>query len=97
MTHPQEILTYAPPGGEFLKADYPWLQSIRACVRGGDGGAASDGSPGGPGETNCIRLTVDEIPEKLTIQVARGGRGAPGAEDGEDGFVLIELYGEPRP
>lgn len=89
---PREILTYSPPGGEFRRADYPWLRAVRASIRGGNGGAASDGSPGGLGQTRSVLIPVDEISEVWKVVVTRGGRGAPGAEDGQDGFVMLELY-----
>lgn len=89
---PREILTYGPPGGEFRKVDYPWLRAVRVCSRGGDGGAAADGSPGGKGETTFVLLTAERIGEVWQVVVGRGGRGAPGAQDGQDGFVLLELY-----
>lgn len=92
MMTPREILAYGPPGGEFRKADYPWLRAVRVCVRGGDGGAARDGSPGGLGQTRSMLVRVDEIDSVWRVAIGRGGRGAPGAENGEDGFVLLELY-----
>lgn len=94
---PREIVTFQPPGGEFRKADYPWLRAVRACVRGGDGGASSDGTPGERGETRIELIHDDEIPPVLRIEVGRGGRGAPGAASGQDAFILLELYDEPVP
>lgn len=92
MVTPREIVTVGPPGGEFRKAEYPWLRAVRLCVRGGDGGAASDGTPGESGETRFLTLSIDEVPALLRVMLGRGGRGAPGAQDGEDGFALVELY-----
>jgi hypothetical protein len=70
------------------------VRAVRACLRGGDGGAASDGTPGSAGETVWLLLCDDEIPSELTIVLGRGGRGAPGARDGQDAFAILELYDE---
>jgi hypothetical protein len=90
---PREILTFVAPGGTFRKADYPWLLAVRVTVRGGDGGGASDGTPGQDGQTALTLLRVEDLPAEVPITVGAGGKGAPPlGKDGADGFVLMELF-----
>jgi hypothetical protein len=90
---PRDILTFTVPGGEFRKADYPWLVAVRATVRGGDGGASSDGNLGEAGETISTLLSASDLEDVVPITVGASGKaGGPDSPDGEDGFVMLELF-----
>lgn len=87
----KDILIYSSDG-EFLKADYPWCKHIRITIQGGRGGASSDGTPGQLGESSSMLLDTANLPDHLSVVIGKGGKGAPGAQDGEDGLVIVELY-----
>lgn len=88
---PRETLIYST-SGVFRCADYPWLVEVRAIAQGGDGGAAADGTPGGKGTTGVGLIDSNEIGDELRIVIGAPGRGGRRAEDGEPGYVMLELY-----
>lgn len=88
MTVPAKTLIYGPSDGvlHFHIADYPWVTSIIALAAGG---ASSDGNPG---TAEHREFSATELPPCLKIDCGRGGLDAAGRR-GEDGYVIIELYG----
>lgn len=88
----REVLTYPPGCYIFRLGDYPELAAVIVAVQGGHGGAASDGTPGEPGELTIRGFGVDQMPDHLHISVGSGEPGGPGGEDGGPAFVLLELY-----
>lgn len=90
---PREVISYLPPGGTFRKVDYPWLVAVRVTLKGGDGGAGARGEPGQPGESASRVILASDLGEEELVTVGEGGRGAsPGAGDGRDGYLLVELF-----
>jgi hypothetical protein len=83
---PDEVLVYGPPGGTLVLTDYPWAAFVAITAAGG---ASSDGNPG---TTQHRRYRAGELCSHLRIHCGAGGRGADGRK-GEDGYVIIELYG----
>lgn len=57
-------------------------------LRGGKGGAASDGTPGTEGDVVRVRKLV-KPGEELEFQVGEGGKGFGGGQDGEPGSVKV--------
>ncbi len=86
---PREVLTFGPGAHTFCPSDYPWLKLVRVT---GQGGAASDGTPGEPGEVGSLEVAVERLPVSATVRVGAGGRGAPGAQPGDPGLIVIELF-----
>lgn len=84
----REVITYGPGRHEFRPADYPWLKRVRVYLQGGQGGNASDGAPGQPGEFVHHERVAADLPPVVAIHVGRGG----GGRRGDDGLVIIELY-----
>lgn len=91
---PREVLTYGPGAHLFYPGDHRWARTVRFHVQPGQGGSASDGTPGERVPLVSVEYPVDTLDPVLEIVVGRGGRGAPGAADGDDGFILVELYGD---
>ena len=87
----REVLAYGPGEHVIDPGDIPWLEGLRMFLRGGDGGRSSTGEPGGPGQSVVTDLYKPVGPQR--IRVAAGGRGVGGAEDGQDGCAIVELYG----
>lgn len=92
---PRELLVYPVGSHTFTPGDYPWLTSIRVCMQASQGGGSSNGTPGQMGEFASYVIDVGALPSTVPIVIGKGGRGAPGGTDGEDGFVVIELYDVP--
>lgn len=88
MNTPAEILVYGPPGGTFITTDYPWCSEV---VLTAAGGASSDGVPG---TVESRRFRIGELPTRLRIHCGRGSQDQLGRY-GQDGYVIIELFGEP--
>lgn len=88
---PRETLVFNT-SGVFRKEDYPWLVTARLFIKGGDGGAASDGTPGEKGETDSVLLTADELDAETRVVLGAPGLGSGGGADGEPGYARFDLY-----
>jgi len=93
MIVPDDIVIYNEPGTHvFIYPD--WARFAIVTIRGGDGGRASDGTPGGPGQTMQFLCRVTEDKRIVPVTIARGGCDWDGHYRSFGGYVIIELYRE---
>lgn len=94
----REVLTYGPGRHQFDPAAYPWMEYVVITVIGGDGGAASDGTPGERGTWRTDRFSAALWRSwgvgSIVITAGEPPTG-PGAQRGGDGCVIIEIHGPP--
>lgn len=102
----QQILYLS--SGTFVKANYPWLKSVRVVVVGGGGGGGycratgtnqvSCGASGGAGAVGIFWLDADDLAATETVTVGTGGAGGSvagvyGAYGGTTSFASVLAYG----
>ena len=75
-----------------LARDFAGARRVVVHIAGGAGGTAADGTPGERGEHRRVEFRGRHIPREIEFELGRGGRGAAGARDGEDGSCLIEIW-----
>lgn len=98
-THqPDGIEVYTAVGRHaFRLSDHPGATGFEIICQGGHGGRAADGTPGSPGTTGIRFMSADELRTcaptgEMTVHINPPGKGGPGAEDGQPGYVLIAVY-----
>jgi hypothetical protein len=87
----REVVVFGPGEHDFDPDE--WVEAIRVCAIGGDGGDGATGKPGGHGTQVISELYQPEGP--LRFLVGRGGTGDSNVEPGQDGSVIVELWGRP--
>jgi hypothetical protein len=60
-------------------------------LKSGEGGAASDGTPGGQGWLVAGLTRASELPDEVPVKVGRAGRPRRGAASG-DGWARVTTY-----
>ena len=88
MSAPQEVLAFGVGHHTLKLEDFPWADVLVITAAGG---AASDGTPG---TVKTAAFFAMDLPPVLKVHCGAGSLDAQGRRC-QDGYVLVELYGQP--
>lgn len=88
-----------PVNGEWVKPER--ADTVDMLLVGAGAGGAADGADGENGQMVMRTFRVDDLPDRVLVEVGKGGRGGTGGErsggDGANGLVVVTTHLRPPP